>query len=136
MFGFVSSPGMSCPRAFERKIDSQTGSDRHRPETATSKTRLFRRRAPSARRGLRFTSRFDRRLAFDALALLRFRLEEGFGCGPMTLRPPVGGPFVEPQEISNLADAIVAISRGRPCFGLAECLAFRWRIGCLSATAQ
>jgi hypothetical protein len=31
----------------------------------------------------------------------------------MTLRPAFGAAFVEPQEIGNLADAVVAVSHDR-----------------------
>jgi hypothetical protein len=117
-------------------MDSPTASDGHRPETATVRIGLFRSlSARAARRDGRHW-RLARRLAFDALALLGFRLKEGFGGGPMTRLLAFGTSLVEPQEIGNLTDAIVAIRRCRPWLELAVCAAFHWRIGGLLAAAQ
>src|SRR5271156_608133 len=92
--------------------------------------------APNLRRCWRVDQRFARRLAFDTLALLRLGLEKGFGGGPMALFLAFGTALVEPQEIGNLTDAIVAVGRCRPWLELAACAAFRWWIGDLLATAQ
>ncbi len=43
--------------------------------------------------------------------------EQSFGGQPMTLSRAVGAAFLEPQKISNLADAIAAIS---------YCFSFGW----------
>ena len=64
------------------------------------------------------------------------RLKNGYGGGPMALVLAVGTSLIEPQEIGNLADAIVAIGHCRPRLESVVSAAFRWRFGGLLSAAQ
>ena len=58
--------------------------------------------------------RVARRLALGLLSFGLIGRKEGFGGRPVALGPALGAAFLEPKEIGNLANAIVAISHGRP----------------------
>ena len=65
----------------------------------------------------------------------RLGFNEGFGGRPMALRLAFGASFVEPQEIGDLTDPIVAVSHFRLRLKLVGGR-FRLRGGGLLATAN
>jgi hypothetical protein len=52
-------------------------------------------------------------LAFDALAFEGLVLDEAFGRQPMAIGLAFGTSFLEPKEIGNLADTLLAVSHAR-----------------------
>jgi hypothetical protein len=93
-------------RGVERKSNIGIG------ETAPPKP-LSRPRAPSAGGGSDLAHWFAGRLAFGTLALKRLGLEGSFCIGPMAVCLTVGASLIEPKEVGDLVDAIVAIGRFR-----------------------
>jgi hypothetical protein len=98
---------LRCPRRAERLCLSVEPRGGARQISAIPRPRA----SFAGCRGL--ACRFPRRLAFDALALGRLGISHGLRSGPMTLRLAIGAAFVEPQKISNLTNAVVAISHCR-----------------------
>jgi hypothetical protein len=98
---------LRCPRRAERLCLSVEPRGGARQISAIPRPRA----SFAGCRGL--ACRFPGRLAFDALALGRLGISHGLRSGPMTLRLAIGAAFVEPQKISNLTNAVVAISHCR-----------------------
>ena len=98
---------LCCPRRAERLCLSVEPRGGARQISAIPRPRA----SFAGCRGL--ACRFPGRLAFDALALGRLGISHGLRSGPMTLRLAIGAAFVEPQKISNLTNAVVAISHCR-----------------------
>jgi hypothetical protein len=98
---------LRCPRRAERLCLSVEPRGGARQISAIPRPRA----SFAGCRGL--ACRFPGRLAFDALALGRLGISHGLRSGPMTLRLAIGAAFLEPQKISNLTNAVVAISHCR-----------------------